>query len=71
MATKAKPAVCDAEQRIDAHSGVTGHISGERLLELVSDSVQSSEAEDSHLETCEKCLRRFIEVAKECLGPAV
>lgn len=71
MATKAKRAVCDADHDIDAHSGMTRHISGERLLKLVSDSVQSSEAEDSHLENCVECLRRFIEVTREYHGPKV
>ena len=45
------------------------HITEGRLRELASDhKLEPSKAEDSHLEGCKDCLKRFIELVNEIKG---
>jgi hypothetical protein len=47
-------------------------ISEGRLRELASnDELEPSNAEDSHLEECKDCLKRFIELVEIQRGPTV
>jgi len=47
----------------------TEHISEGRLRELASNNeLEPSKAEDSHLEGCKDCLKRFIELVNEIKG---